>query len=132
MAQLVRIAREKGASGYVGDGASRWPAVHRSDAARLVRLALEQPTATTAVHAVAEEGVATRDIAEAIGRGLDVPVVSIAPDDAAAHFGWIGAFFGLDVPASSALTQELLGWTPTGSGLIEDLEAGHYFRHPTE
>lgn len=125
---LIGIAREKGVSGYVGDGANRWPAVHRLDAARLVRLALEKAPARCAVHAVAEEGVPTRDIAEVIGRQLDVPVVSVAPADAAEHFGWIGAFFALDAPASSTITQDLLGWQPTHVGLIEDLEAGHYFR----
>ncbi len=128
MSVLVGIARERGAAGYVGDGASRWPAVHRSDAARAVRLALENASATPVVHAVAEEGVPTRDIAEVIGRHLSVPMVSVAPDDAGAHFGWIGAFFALDVPASSTLTRELLGWTPAGPTLLEDLEAGSYFR----
>jgi nucleoside-diphosphate-sugar epimerase len=125
---LVRIAREKGASGYVGDGGNRWPAVHRLDAARMVSLALEKAPAGSAVHAVGEEGVPTRDIAEAIGRHLGVPVISIAPEEAAGHFGWIGAFFALDIAASSTLTQELLGWSPTHTGLIDDLEAGHYFR----
>jgi nucleoside-diphosphate-sugar epimerase len=125
---LVGIARERGASGYVGDGSNRWPAVHRLDAARLVRLGLDQAPAGSIVHAVGEEGVPARDIADMIGRELDVPVVSIAPEDASEHFGWIGAFFGADIPASSALTQERLGWTPTHPGLIEDLAAGHYFR----
>ena len=125
---LVGIAREKGISGYVGDGSNRWPAVHRLDAARLVALALDKAPAGSVLHAVAEEGVAAREIAEVIGRHLDVPVVSVTPADAAGHFGWIGAIFALDVPASSTLTQELLGWAPTHPGLIEDLEAGHYFR----
>jgi nucleoside-diphosphate-sugar epimerase len=129
---LIGIARDKGVSGYVGDGTNRWPAVHRRDAARLYRLALEQAPAGTVLHAVAEEGVPTREIAEVIGRQLDLPVVSIEPDRAADHFGWIAAFFGLDVPASSALTRERFGWQPTQPGLIDDLEAGHYFRerHP--
>jgi nucleoside-diphosphate-sugar epimerase len=126
MATLVGIAREKGAAGYIGDGASRWPAVHRLDSARLFRLALEAPAGST-LHGVAEEGVPTRDIAEAIGRRLDVPVVSITPEDAGEHFGWIGGFFGLDAPASSALTRELLGWQPSQPGLIADLDQGHYF-----
>ncbi len=126
IATLVGVAREKGASGYIGDGASRWPAVHRLDSARLFRLALEAPAGTT-LHAAAEEGVATREIAEVIGRHLDVPVVSIAPEDAGGHFGWIGAFFGLDAPASSAFTRELLGWEPVQPGLIADLDEGHYF-----
>lgn len=128
VAALVGIARAKGAAGYVGDGANRWPAVHRSDAARLVRLGLEQAPAGSILHAVGEEGVPTRDIAEAIARGLGVPAVSIAPDDSAAHFGWIGGFFGLDVPASSTRTQQLLGWTPTGPTLLEDLATDSYFR----
>ena len=125
---LVGVARRTGVSGYVGDGANRWPAVHRADAARLVRLALEQAPAGSAVHAVAEEGIPARDIAAAIGRRLDVPAVSVAPEDAAEHFGWIGSFFALDVPASSALTREQLGWTPTHPGLLADLEAGYYTR----
>jgi nucleoside-diphosphate-sugar epimerase len=128
VSRLVDTAREKGASGCVGDGANRWPAVHRSDAARLVRLALEQAPRGSRVHAVAEDGVPAREIAGVIGRHLDVPVVSVPPEEAAEHFGWIGAFFGLDVAASSALTRDLLGWTPSGPTLIEDLEAGHYFR----
>jgi nucleoside-diphosphate-sugar epimerase len=123
---IVGVARDKGVSGYVGDGSNRWPAVHRLDAAHLVRLALEKAPAGTAVHGVGEEGIPAREIAEAIGRGLDVPVVSVAPDDVAAHFGWIGAFFSLDMPASSAFTQNLLGWTPTHPRLIDDLAAGYY------
>jgi nucleoside-diphosphate-sugar epimerase len=126
--RLIEIAREQGASGYLGDGANRWPAVHRSDAARLVRLGLDTAPAGSRLHAVGEEGVPTRAIAEAIGRGLDVPVVCVPKQDAQAHFGWIGAFFGLDVPASSERTQQLLGWTPTGPTLLEDLAAGPYFR----
>jgi nucleoside-diphosphate-sugar epimerase len=127
LATLVGIAREKGVAGYVGDGANRWPAVHRDDAARLVVRALENPDAARIVHAIAEEGVPARAIAEAIGRGSGVPVASIDPDDVDAHFGWIGAFFALDVPASSALTRERLGWEPTEAGLLDDLAAGHYF-----
>ena len=128
IAVLVGIAREKGVAGYVADGSSRWPAVHRSDAARLVRLGLEQAPAGTILHAVAEEGVPTREIAEAIGRGLGVPAVPVAPEDVQAHFGWIGGFFGLDVPASSERTRALLGWTPTGPTLQEDLATDAYFR----
>ncbi len=127
---LIDIARAKGVSAYIGDGANRWAAVHRFDTARLYRLALEKAPAGSVFHAVGDEGVPTRQIAEVIGRHLDVPVVSIAPDEAGEHFGWMGAFFGLDAPASSALTQERLGWTPTHPGLIEDLEAGFYFRTP--
>nr|UNF16827.1 DsaS [Streptomyces scopuliridis] len=128
IAALIAIAREKGVAGYVGDGANRWPAVHRSDAARVTRLGLEKAPAGTLLHVVSEEGVPTREIAEAIGRGLDVPVASIAPQDAEKHFGWIGHFFAMDIPASSARTQELLGWAPNGPSLLQDLDAGFYFR----
>lgn len=128
MAQLVKVARDTGIAGYPGDGSNRWPAVHRSDAARLVRLGLEDATPGLVLHAMGEEGIQTRHIAEAIGRGLDLPVQSIAKDDVVAHFGWIGTFFSWDVPTSSALTQQRLGWTPTGPTLIEDLESGVYFR----
>ncbi len=127
MATLVSIAREKGASGYVGDGANRWPAVHRLDSARVFRLGLEKAPAGSTLHAVGDEGVPIRDVAEVIGRHLDVPVVSIAAEDAGEHFTWLGGFIGLDAPASGALTRELLGWEPTQPGLIEDLEEGHYF-----
>ena len=127
IATLVGIARAKGISGYVGDGTNRWPAIHRSDAARVILLGLEKASAGTLLHAVSEEGVPAREIAEAIGRGLDLPVTSIAPEDTEEHFGWIGRFFALDIPASSTLTQELLGWTPSGPTLLQDLEAGAYF-----
>ncbi len=126
IAALVGIAREKGVAGYVGDGANRWPAVHRSDAARVISLGLGKAPAGALLHAVAEEGVATRQIAEAIGHALGIPAASIAADDVQAHFGWIGGFFGMDIPASSIRTQELLGWTPTGPTLLEDLDAGAY------
>ena len=125
VAALVGIAQSQGVSAYPGDGANRWPAVHRSDAARLVVAALEAP-AGSVLHAVAEEGVPTRDIAEAIGRLLGLPVVSVATADAAAHFGWLGSFFSLDVPASSARTRELLGWAPSGPTLLADIDAGAY------
>jgi nucleoside-diphosphate-sugar epimerase len=124
---LIGIARDKGVSAYIGDGANRWPAVHRLDAANLYRLALENAPAGSVLHAIADGGVPTRDIAEVIGRHLELPVVSIAPEDAAAHFGWMGMFSGVDAPASSALTRELLGWQPAHIGLIEDLGLGHYF-----
>jgi len=127
MATLVAIAREKGVSGYIGDGANCWPAVHRLDSARLFGLAVEQAPAGSTLHAAAEEGVPIRDIAEVIGRHLDLPVVSVAPEDAGEHFTWMAGFLGLDAPASSAWTQELLGWQPTQPGLIDDLEEGHYF-----
>ena len=131
MATLVGIARDKGVSGYIGDGSSRWPAVHRLDSAHLFRLALEKAPAGSTLHAVADEGVPIRDIAEVIGRHLHLPVVSIAPEDAGEHFAWLAAFFALDSPVSSALTRELLGWQPVQPGLIDDLEQGHYFRQPS-
>ena len=124
---LVDIARAKGVSGFVGDGSSRWPAVHRSDAASVFRLALESAPAGSTLHAVADVGVPTRDIAGVIGRHLDLPVESIAPADAAEHFTWLADFFAADSPASSTITRELLGWQPTNVGLIADLEQGHYF-----
>ncbi len=131
MAALVGVARERGVSGYIGDGSNRWPAVHRLDAALLFRLALENAPAGSVLHAVADEGVPMCAIAAVIGRHLDLPVVSIAPQDAGDHFGWLGALLALDSPASSALTRELLGWQPTQPGLLEDLEQGHYFRCPS-
>jgi len=127
IAYIVGVAGEKGVSAYVGDGAHRWAAVHRPDAARLVRIGLEQAPAGTRLHAVAEEGVPTKAIAEAIGRGLGLPVTSVAPEDAIEHFGFIGAFFGMDMSASSARTRARFGWEPTGPTLIEDIEAGAYF-----
>lgn len=127
MATLVSIAREKGVSGYIGDGANRWPAVHRLDSAGLFRLAAEKAPAGTTLHAVADEGVPIREIAEVIGRHLEVPVTSIAPEDAGEHFTWLGGFIGLDSPASSALTREQMGWKPVQPGLIADLDEGHYF-----
>jgi nucleoside-diphosphate-sugar epimerase len=128
VAALVGIARERGLSGYIGDGSNRWPAVHRLDSARLFRLALEQAPAGSTLHAVADEGVPIGDIAEVIGRHLDLPVVSIAPEDAGEHFAWLTGFLAADSPASSALTRELLGWQPTHPGLIADLDQGHYFQ----
>jgi nucleoside-diphosphate-sugar epimerase len=122
----VKLAREKGVSAYLGDGRNRWPAAHVLDTARLYRLALEKQKAGSRYHAVAEEGVPVRDIAEVIGRGLKVPVVSLSPEEAPAHFGWLSAFVGYDMPASSAQTQERLGWHPTGPGLIADLEQMNY------
>ena len=128
LATLINIAREKGVSGYIGDGANRWCAVHRRDAARLFRLALEKAPAGSVLHGIAEEGVPIRTVAEVIGRHLDLPVVSVSAEGVDRHFGWLGAFLAADVPTSSTLTRELLGWQPTGPGLIDDLEAGHYFR----
>jgi len=124
---LITIAREKGVSAYVGGGRNRWPAVHRLDAAHLYRLVLEKGSAGASYHGVADEGVPTREIAEIIGRHLNVPVVSKSREEAADHFGWIALFFGMDGPASSALTQERLGWRPVQPGLIADLNAEHYF-----
>ncbi|WP_295700892.1 SDR family oxidoreductase [Lapillicoccus sp.] len=125
---LVELARTKGLSGYVGDGSGRWPAVHRLDAGRVVALGVDGAEAGQVLHAIAEEGVPTRSIAEAIGRGLGVPVGPIAPADAMAHFGWLGGLFGLDVVSSSALTQKALGWTPSGPTLLDDLSGPAYFR----
>jgi nucleoside-diphosphate-sugar epimerase len=125
IAVLVEIAREKGVSGYVGDGANRWPAVHRLDAARLVRLAVERAPAGAVLHATAEEGVTARAIAEAIGRGLDVPTTSIPASEAEAHFGWIGGFFSADAPASSEQTRERLGWEPAHPTLLEDIATAY-------
>lgn len=126
VATLVGIARERGVSGYIGDGANRWPAVHRLDAGTLVRRAVDAAPAGSVLHAVAEEGVSTRAIAETIARQLGLPAVSVPAEQAADHFGWLGRFFGVDVRASNELTRALLGWEPTGPGLIEDLEQGHY------
>lgn len=120
---LIELAREKGVSAYVGDGQNRWSAVHLSDAARLYVLALEKNVAGSRYHAVAEEGIAMRTIAETIGHVLNVPVKSIAAVNAAGHFGWLNTFAGQDMSASGALTQERLGWRPTGPGLIADLES---------
>lgn len=128
---LIGIAREKGVSAYVGDGHNRWPAVHRLDAARLYRLALENAPAGSILHGVADEGIPLGQIAEVIGRHLNVPVISKSPDEAADHFGWFARFVSLDSPASSALTQQRLRWHPTHEGLIADLERGHYFEKET-
>jgi nucleoside-diphosphate-sugar epimerase len=125
--RLIAIAREKGVAAYPGDGRNRWPAVHRLDAANLFRLALEAAPAGAVLHGVADEGVPVRDIADVISRHLELPVTSISYDEAAGHFGWLGPFFALDVPASSMLTQRQLGWRPTHQGLLADLEQGHYF-----
>ncbi len=122
----VATAREKGFSAYVGDGTNRWAAGPVHAVARLYRLAVEKPEAGAKWHAVAEEGVPFRDIAESIGRGLGVPVKSISAEEAAAHFGWWGAFAGADLLASSAITQQKLGWKPTGPGLLADLEQMDY------
>jgi nucleoside-diphosphate-sugar epimerase len=130
--RLISIAREKGVSAFIGDGLNRWPAVHRFDAAHLYRLVLEKGSAGATYHGVADEGVPTREIAEAIARSLNLPVVGKSSEEAADHFGWIARFFGIDAPASSALTQERLGWRPTQVGLIADLNADHYFEHAAD
>jgi len=123
----IQIARQKGISAYIGDGSNRWAAVHVLDAARLYRLALEKGNSGARYHAVAEEGVSTREIAEAIARGLKVPAVSVAPEKAAEHFGWFAVFASLDLQGSGAQTRENLGWEPTGPGLIADLDGTNYF-----
>ncbi len=128
IAVIADIARQKGVSGYPGDGTNHWPAVHLSDAARVVALGLEKAPAGARLHAVAEQGIATREIAEAIGRALDLPVRSIPGGEVAEHFGWLGTYFAMDVTASSTATRELLGWNPTGPTLIEDIAAGAYSR----
>jgi len=125
--RLVAIAREKGSAGYVGEGLNRWPAVHRLDAARLYRLALEKGAAGAQYHAVAEEGVSFKDIAAVIGKRLGVPVVRVAPGKAAEQFGWFAMFAGMDMPASSAITRKGLGWSPTELGLLADLDQPYYF-----
>jgi nucleoside-diphosphate-sugar epimerase len=123
---ITGAAKRHGFAGYPGDGANRWAAVHRSDAARLVALALAKAPAGARLHAVAEEGVPTREIAEAIGRAFDLPAASVAPEDTANHFGWIGGFFGAEMSAVSGATRELLGWVPSGPTLVEDIAAGAY------
>jgi nucleoside-diphosphate-sugar epimerase len=128
MTALVGLARQHGNAAYVGDGANRWPAVHRLDAARLFRLAAENAPAGSVLHAVGDEGVPIRAIAEVFGQQLDLPVVSVPPEDAAERFSFLGGFIGLDSPASATITRELLDWQPTHQGLIEDLQQGHYFR----
>jgi nucleoside-diphosphate-sugar epimerase len=126
VATLVELARRTGVAAYIGDGANRWPAVNRADAAVLVRLAVESAPAGSVLHAVDEQGIPTREIAEAIGRATGVPTRSIPADEAAAHFGWIGGFFAMDAAVSNAATRELLGWTPSHPGLLADIEAGAY------
>jgi nucleoside-diphosphate-sugar epimerase len=128
VATFVAIARQAGESGYVGDGANRWPAVHRSDAARLARLAVESAPAGSVLHAVGDEGVRFREIAEALGRHLDVPAKSLTPTDAPDRFGPLAHFVAVDSPATALVTRELLEWEPTGPSLLEDLDQDHYYR----
>jgi nucleoside-diphosphate-sugar epimerase len=130
--RLITIAREKGLSAYPGDGTNRWPAVHRRDAAQVFRLALESAPAGAILHAVGEEGVPVRRIAETIGRHLGLPVTAVASEDVSDHFGWLGVFFALDVPTSSARTREQLRWRPTQVGLLDDLDQGHYFANAAQ
>jgi nucleoside-diphosphate-sugar epimerase len=130
--RLIDIARATGVSGYVGDGANRWPALHTLDAAQLYRLALEAAPAGSRLHGVADEGVPFREIAAVIGRHLDVPVMSIAPEDVPEHFGFMAPLVGLDNPTSNQETREVLGWQPRHPGLIEDLDEGHYFASAAE
>jgi nucleoside-diphosphate-sugar epimerase len=125
--RLIQLARETGVSAYVGDGQNRWPGVHRSDAARLYRLALEHNAIGQHYHAIAEEAVPFKDIATLIGRHLNLPVVSKTPEEAQNHFTWFTLFASMDVPTSSALTQKQLGWTPSGPGLLADIERAGYF-----
>src|SRR6478752_3814359 len=127
IAMVVAADRDAGRAAYVGDGSNRWPAIHRADAARVVRLGIERAPAGSVLHAVGEEGVAIGDVAQAIGRGLDLPLTSIAPEQAADQFGFLAHFLALDLPTSSALTRELLSWEPSGPGLVADLDRGHYF-----
>ncbi len=129
---LIALARTKGVSAYVDEGRNRWPAVHRLDAARLFRLALEKGTAGSRYHGIADEGVPLRDIAEVIARRLNIPVVSKSHEEAAAHFGWLAPFAEIDCPASSAQTQACLGWRPTHPGLLADLDQAHYFESRPE
>ncbi len=124
---IINVAREKGISAYIGDGANRWAGVHRLDAARLYRLALEKGEAGSRYHGVGDEGVPARDIAEVIGRRLNLPVKSLSAEEAKDHFGWMAFFFGTTLAGSSALTRERLGWQPVHPGLIADLDQGHYF-----
>ena len=132
VATLVGIARQRGVAGYVGDGSNRWPAVHRSDAARLVRLAVEAAPAGSVLHAVGDEGVPFREIAESMGRHLGIPTAAVTPVDAVEHFAFLGHFVGLDSPATATVTRELLAWEPTGPSLLEDLAQDHYYRGSTK
>ena len=126
IALICAADREHGTAAYIGDGANRWPAVHVSDAARLVRLGIEKAPAGAVLHAAGEDGITFREISEAIGRQLSVPAASVTPEEAENHFGFLARFVGLDIPASSARTRELVGWEPTGPGLIADIDSGAY------
>ena len=123
----IGLARQRGAAAYVGDGSNRWPSVHRDDAARLFRLALESAPAGSVLHAVGDEGVPIREVSEILAARLDLPAVSVTSDEIGQYLGFLGGFWGFDGPASAQITRDLLGWEPTGPGLIADLEDGHYF-----
>lgn len=123
---FIELSKAKGAVAYIGEGRNRWPAAHVLDVAKLYVLAVERSAPGARYHAVAEEGIPVRDIAEVVGAGLNLPVISLTPEEAPAHFGWLAMFAGLDLPASSAMTREMLGWQPTGPGMIEDLKATDY------
>ncbi|BCB83232.1 SDR family oxidoreductase [Phytohabitans suffuscus] len=123
----ISFARQKGAAAYIGDGSNRWPAVHRDDAARLFRLAIESAPAGSVLHAVADEGVPIRTVAEAFAAQLRVPAVSVTTQQAGDYVGWLGGLWGIDGPASARITRDLLGWQPIQPGLIDDLQQGHYF-----
>ncbi len=123
----IGFAREKGAAAYIGDGANRWPAVHHDDAAHLFRLAVESAPAGSALHAVGDEGVPIREVAEVFAAHLGVPAITVSPEQGGDYLGWLGGFWGIDSPASAQITRDLLGWQPTRPGLIADLEEGHYF-----
>jgi len=131
IARIVAADRMAGSAAYLGEGLNRWPAVHRSDAACLVRLGIEGAPAGSVLHAVGEQGVPLREVAEVIGRGLDLPVTSITAEQAGTQFGFLAGFLALDMPTSNALTRELLSWEPSGPGLVADLEQGHYFAAAT-
>lgn len=130
MAVIAQSNRASGVASYIGNGMNRWPAVHRSDAARLIRLAVERAPAGSVLHAIGEEGITLRDIAERMGGELDLPVESITMEEAQHRFGFLSAFLAVDMPASSAATRELLGWTPSGPTLLEDLAQPSYYRTP--
>jgi nucleoside-diphosphate-sugar epimerase len=127
IATLVGIARATGVAGYLGDGSNRWPAVHRLDSAHLFRLAVESAPAGSTLHAVADEGVPFRDITAIMARHLKVPIEAIPADKAGEHFTWLAGFVGIDSPASSAITRDLMSWEPTRPGLLDDMDEGHYF-----
>ncbi|MCW2839459.1 MAG: NAD-dependent epimerase/dehydratase, partial [Aeromicrobium sp.] len=128
VATYAQIARDRGFVGYVDDGANRWAAVHRTDAAALFRLAIEQARGGSILHGAAEQGISIRELAEVLGARMELPVRSVPPQDAAEHFGWFATFIALDAAATSTVTRESLGWVPSGPTLLQDVDAGHYDR----